>query len=224
MDYNSLELKPLYPLVIFDLDGTIINSQPSINRALRATLENFKLVVPEDQIVLASFLGIRDLVEDIAANNQVTASEFNQKFKDIFLDLIPTSTEMYPGMGELLRDLSKICCVTLLTNKSKTFGVPTLEALGIRDYFHGVFFHESFKEPKPSAQPVNSIIDQFGFSKNQTLVIGDTIKDIQSAKNALVSSCYVTYGYGKSQVAEIEAVGYQYKANSVLDIAKIFAV
>ncbi len=224
MDYNSLELKPLYPLVIFDLDGTIINSQPSINRALRTTLEHYQLVLPEEQIQLASFLGIRDLVEEISANNQITAQEFNHRFKEIFLDLIPINTEMYPGMGELLKDLSEICCLTLLTNKSKIFGVPTLETLGIGKYFQGVFFHESFTEPKPSAQPVNSIIDQFGFSKGQTLVIGDTIKDLQAAKNALVSSCYVTYGYGDSQLTEIEKIGYDYKATNVEEIADIFRV
>ncbi len=224
MEYNSLELKPLYPLVILDLDGTIINSQPSINTALRATLANFQLEIAEDKITLASFLGIRDLVEEISIQYQIQATEFNKKFREIFLDLIPTNTQMYPGMAELLKELSQICCLTLLTNKSKIFGEPTLKALDIAKYFQGVFFHEAFVEPKPSGKPVNAIVEQFGFAKNQTIMIGDTIKDVQAAKNALVNSCYVTYGYGDSQLNEIEQVGYDYKASSVEEIANIFRI
>jgi phosphoglycolate phosphatase len=186
-------------LLIFDLDGTLIDSKLDLAHAVNATRAHMGLS-PLDHERVYSYVGngapvlIRRALGDQATEPQVQEALefFLEYYREHYLDY----TTLYPGVRESLdrfRDAGKKMAV--LTNKPVRISKAILDGLAIGPHFFRVYGGNSFDFKKPHPIGVETLMREAGVPADRTMMIGDSSVDIQTAINAGVHSCGVTYGF-----------------------------
>lgn len=191
-------------LFIFDLDGTLIDSKLDLALAVNATRAQFSLgALPHEQIFGYIGAGAPMLVrraldhtEDDALVEQALAF-FLAYYRQHMLD----NTVAYPGVREGLAQLGEGGRIlTVLTNKPVRFSREILQGLGLAGYFRLVYGGNSFERKKPDPLGVETILRETEVEKEQAVVVGDSEIDVQTARNASLRVCCVTYGLGSHQL------------------------
>src|SRR6266581_4685887 len=172
--------------LIFDLDGTLIDSKLDLIRSVNAMLQELgREQLHEDTISGYIGHGAPQLVGRALGNN-ATGEERERALK-FFLayyeDHKMDSTCAYPGVPEALQQLAALP-MAVLTNKPVRISMRILEALGLAQFFPAVYGGNSFATKKP---------DPLGA---QTILIGDSEVDVQTARNAGTFAATVNYGFG----------------------------
>jgi phosphoglycolate phosphatase len=186
-------------LLIFDLDGTLIDSKLDLAQAVNATRTHMGMDTIDNELVY-SYVGngapvlIRRAMGAQASEAEVQeALEFFLEFyREHYLD----HTVLYPGVREALdrfRDKGKRMAV--LTNKPVVISKAILNGLGVGPHFFRVYGGNSFDFKKPNPVGVATLIRESGVPAARTLMIGDSSVDIQTARNAGIPSCGVTWGF-----------------------------
>lgn len=183
-----------YNCIIFDLDGTLIDSFQAINDAFDAVFLRFDGRVLSDS-ESNSYVGVplEDLLSEMfGEENQAEAIEiFRNKYKEVCFE----KTTLIKGAKELLTDLKdKGKSLNIATNKTGDISRDLLKSLNIDklfDYVYGVF---DGMQGKPSPEMINKIIENTGFEKSNVIFIGDSPIDIMTAKNAGVPMLSVASG------------------------------
>ena len=195
-------------LIIFDLDGTLIDSLDDLTDATNYMLGLFDrkaLTPPEVRRLVGQ--GARNLVERAmpgASADEVDAGltaflAYNEAH-------IADRTRPYPGVEETLgrlRDGGNAMAV--VSNKNVALCRKILTVLGIDAYFAAVLGADSLPFRKPSPEPVLQLLRDFGVSAGAAAMVGDSINDIAAGKGAGVVTVGCTYGYGDiSELAEAD--------------------
>jgi phosphoglycolate phosphatase len=178
-----------YDLLVFDLDGTLVDSAPDISASLRRVLTRLgREPVSHETVVAAIGSGVRKLIERTAAPPiQPVLDAFMQEYGSHLLDL----TRLYPGVAETLRALPGRKIV--LSNKPERWSKIVVEGLRIAEHFEAVYGGDSFPARKPDPACFRAAVG----NACRVLMIGDSGVDIETARNAGVQACAVTYGYFK---------------------------
>jgi phosphoglycolate phosphatase len=184
--------------LIFDLDGTIIDSQRDLIRSVNAMLvEMGREQLHEDTISGYIGHGAPQLVGR-ALSGRATEQEregalkfFLAHYEEHKLD----TTCAYPGVPEALEELAAFP-MAILTNKPVRISVRILEGLGLSKYFLAVYGGNSFETKKPDPLGAQTILREFGAAPNEALLIGDSEVDVQTARNAGILAAAVNYGFG----------------------------
>jgi phosphoglycolate phosphatase len=188
--------------LIFDLDGTLIDSKLDLALAVNATLaEMGREALPHEQI--AEYVG-RGAATLIARALGESASEQEcRSGLDFFIRYYSAHkldhTTVYPGVREALDALSGMP-MAVLTNKPVRVSRDIIAGLGLGDYFRMVYGGNSFERKKPDPMGVETILLEFGAAPEQVMIVGDSEIDVQTARNAGVWACGVTYGFGSYQL------------------------
>lgn len=185
-------------VLIFDLDGTLIDSKADLALSVNATLEHMgrKALPPE---TVYSYVGNgAPLLVRRALGENVTDAEvekglayFLAYYKEHMLD----NTVPYPGVREGLSQLEK-CAMAVLTNKPVRFSTWILEGLGLLRYFRYVYGGNSFKRKKPDPMGVEILLRDFAASTQEAMMVGDSDVDVRTARNSGIWACGVSYGLG----------------------------
>lgn len=181
--------------ILFDLDGTVIDSTEAILESFHNSFEVYKLAHPSDEDIKA-LIGhpldsmYRDLkVEDVLVWDMVkTYKEHYVKIykeKTVLLDYAVESIQMAQNMARL----------GVVTTKTGKYSRDLLEYFGVMDSFEVLIGREDVEHPKPHAEPIDKAVGVMSSNKSTTWMIGDTRLDIASAQNAGVNSVAVTSGY-----------------------------
>jgi phosphoglycolate phosphatase len=113
------------------------------------------------------------------------------------------NTVLYPGVREMLDRLRREGIpMAVLTNKPVRFSQAIVEGLGLREHFRRVYGGNSFEQKKPHPVGIETLMAENGASREQTLMVGDSAVDIQTARNAKVTACGVTWGFQPETFAE----------------------
>ena len=180
-------------IVIFDLDGTIVNTYPVIKKTL---IELFNLYLPNlkyDEKLLESFFG-PPLVESFAkiAPDKVTQEFLISEYRRINKKYYEAEITLFPNIKEVLKELKlKNYKLAILSNRIKSLIDVALEVTKIKDYFDLVIGVDNVVNPKPNPMGIYKIIEELN-DKN-VIYVGDTVTDIQTAKNAYVKAVGVTW-------------------------------
>ncbi len=158
--------------LIFDLDGTLIDSKLDLIRSVNAMLQ--------------------ELGNNATGEERERALKF---FLAYYEDHKMDSTCAYPGVPEALQQLAALP-MAVLTNKPVRISMRILEALGLAQFFPAVYGGNSFATKKPDPLGAQTILREFGAAPAETILIGDSEVDVQTARNAGTFAATVNYGFG----------------------------
>jgi len=190
--------------LIFDLDGTLIDSKLDLALAVNAVLaEMDREPLPHEQIFGYIGQGAPSLIAR-ALGNGATEEEcrwglefFIQYYSLHKLD----NTAPYPGVRETLDALSGMP-MAVLTNKPVGASRGILQGLGLARNFRIIYGGNSFERKKPDPMGIETILREFAAAPAQVMVVGDSEIDVQTARNAGTWICGVTYGFGSHRFDE----------------------
>jgi phosphoglycolate phosphatase len=186
-------------LVIFDLDGTLIDSSRDLANSVNATRAQLGLAALENETVYsyvgdgAPVLIRRALGPDYPDDAVERALEyFLSYYRDHMLDY----TALYPGVREVLNSLHRAGMnMAVLTNKPVRFSQAIVNGLGLSGHFGRVYGGNSFEQKKPHPVGIETLMDEFRASREKTVMVGDSGVDVLTARNARVTACGVTWGF-----------------------------
>jgi len=183
-----------YRLLVFDWDGTIIDSASAIVDCIREAARDSGIEIPPREraahtIGLGMHDALRFAVPDLPAERY---PDFVAHYRKHFLARQDTM-QLFAGMRELLDDLSKKHLLAIATGKSRRGLDRALEAGELRSYFRASRCADE-TNPKPHPAMLLELMEELNSSRNETLMIGDTSHDLEMARAAGVDALAVTYG------------------------------
>jgi phosphoglycolate phosphatase len=195
----SRKIAPVRAL-IFDLDGTLIDSQRDLIHSVNAMLRKMgRQELPEPTISGYIGHGAPTLVARALGGN-ATEDQLQhalQFFLGYYEEHKMDTTRAYPGVAETLAQLQhKGLPMAILTNKPARISVRILDALGLARYFRAIYGGNSFETKKPDPFGANTILEELGAAPQSAMVVGDSEVDIQTARNAGTLAAAVNYGFG----------------------------
>src|SRR5712691_7217420 len=177
--------------LIFDLDGTLIDSKLDLALAVNATLAEMGCgPLPHERIYGYVGQGAPMLIQ--------RALEF---FLVYYHAHMLDNTVTYPGVREGLAQLAELQ-MAVLTNKPVRFSREILAGLGLASYFRYIYGGNSFERKKPDPMGVERLLGDFGLAPSEAMVVGDSEIDVLTARNAGTWACGVTYGLGSERLAD----------------------
>ncbi|HUC53815.1 MAG TPA: HAD-IA family hydrolase [Candidatus Cybelea sp.] len=185
-------------VLIFDLDGTLIDSKLDLIRSVNAMLlEMGREQLHEDTISGYIGHGAPQLVAQALGNGTTEAARdralkfFLAYYEDHKMD----RTCAYPGVKEALEELAAFP-MAILTNKPVRISKRILEALGLAKYFRAVYGGNSFQTKKPDPLGAQTILRELAAAPAEAILIGDSQVDVETARNAGTLAASVNYGFG----------------------------
>jgi phosphoglycolate phosphatase len=200
-----------FDLLVFDLDGTLVDSAPDIVASLQRVLERLgRPVLGPEEIRAAIGSGVRKLVERTAAPPVEPVIEaFMAEYGAHLLD----STRCFPGVPGALAVLR--CRKIVLSNKPAGLSRRVIEGLGIGRHFEAVYGGDSFPTRKPDPEGLRAAAK----GAKSVLLVGDSGIDVQTARAAGVPVCGVSWGYAKPD--ELDGVDYRIdRFDQLLDLVR----
>jgi phosphoglycolate phosphatase len=186
-------------LVVFDLDGTLIDSQRDLVLSVNAARARMGLD-PLDDDRIASYVGngaptlIRRALGDEASQEDVDRAleYFLAYYREHMLD----NTRLYPGVRETIERLDEAGLpMAVLTNKPVRFSQELVKGLGVGSFFRRVYGGNSFSEKKPHPMGARTLLAELDVAAENSLMVGDSAVDVRTARNAGMWSCGVTFGF-----------------------------
>ena len=211
------------PLLIFDLDGTLIDSATDIHLAMNAMLKNHHRN-QVDYPTLVSHIGdgLKKLVNDFFPDYEIESEENLVKvneFLTIYEKNMTLHTKTYPGVMDFLKSYEGPKAI--VTNKSIHPTMKLVAHLKLDQFaWVDIIGGDSLAERKPSALPLRHVMDKAGKSAAETWMIGDGRPDMLSAIAAGCTKIAVHYGYSKP--AELEIFKPDHVLKNFADLYELF--
>jgi phosphoglycolate phosphatase len=187
-------------LIIFDLDGTLINSLEDLTDATNYMLSEMgrKKLSAEGVRKLVG-QGARRLVERALPDASLLDID---RALNIFLAYneghIVDKTRLYQGVKETLVQLrDQGYRLAVISNKNEALCQKVTQTLGVKTFFEAVIGADSMSSRKPSPEPVLKLLRDFRVAAAETVIVGDSINDVEAGKAAGVVTVGCTYGYGE---------------------------
>jgi phosphoglycolate phosphatase len=204
-------------LVLFDLDGTLVDSLDDLTDAVNYMLANFgRQQLDPAQVIQLVGKGARNLVQRALESD--SAEEISRGlaiFTEFNVLHIADKSRLYPGVPELLQELAdKGIRMAVISNKQETLSRLILKELAIDGFFNRIAGGDSFPEMKPSPLPLTRVLAELSCSPAEAVMVGDSINDIQAGNQAGITTIGCTWGYGNRD--ELSEAGFM--ADSCRDI------
>lgn len=193
-------------LLIFDLDGTLIDSRLDLAEAVNATRRHMgKDPLSNERVYSYVGNGAPVLIRR-AMGEGATEAEL-QEALEFFMEYYGAHdldyTTLYPGVKASLERLNAAGKrMAVLTNKPVRMSRHIVQGLGVGEHFFQVYGGNSFDFKKPNPVGVEALIKEAGANRSSTLMVGDSSVDVQTARNAQIQCCGVTYGFQPETLAD----------------------
>ncbi|MDO4223178.1 MAG: phosphoglycolate phosphatase [Acinetobacter sp.] len=196
-------------LILFDLDGTLVDSAKDIYRAMNLTLAELQREsVTEQQIRQWIGRGAGQLCECVLRHqdgqvDQQKHQQLLQHFLSIYEQNVCVETVLYYGVTRFLNECQlQGKKMAIVTNKPYVATENLLKALNLFDIFDVVIGGDSLAERKPSPLPLLHAVEQLGATPETTLMIGDSRNDVEAARAAGIDCVMLSYGYNHGEPLE----------------------
>jgi phosphoglycolate phosphatase len=209
-------------IIIFDLDGTLVDSGDNIASAINHTRASFGLVALEKEFVLEKI----NCDNINAAEIFYGTKEFSQEQRDIFepyyYEICADNVRLYEKIDFYLEEFrSHGFKMAVATNGKSTFARKILESVGIDSYFDMVVGSDSVAMPKPNPQMLLKILDSFETNEgSNVLMVGDSIKDVKAARAIKIPSVVVEWGFGSDKPTGDKNLTHTGELNWIIDFFK----
>lgn len=186
-------------LLIFDLDGTLIDSKLDLVHSVNAARALMDLP-PISAELVSSYVGsgapvlMRRALGPEASDADVQRAL--RYFLDYYREHMLDNTYLYAGVREALDRLHGAGTkMAVLTNKPVRFSQAIVDGLGLHGHFFRVYGGNSFEQKKPDPVGIQTLLQESGAPRDRTIMVGDSNVDVRTARNAQVLACGVTYGF-----------------------------
>jgi phosphoglycolate phosphatase len=185
-----------FELIIFDMDGTLIDPRIDVANALNVTLIQLDLAPLSYKEIFGLIRdGMRDLMERVLPPSHQDRIEtaitlYRSHYDNHLLD----NTTLYPSVRETLEELASLK-KAVVSNKREKPVRAILKGFNLPHHFEMVLGGDSIGERKPAPHAILKVLDYFDVSLSNALIVGDSPEDIQAGHAAGIRTCGVTYGY-----------------------------
>lgn len=207
--------------IVFDLDGTLVDSVPDLTKAVSMTLIDLgRDEVTDDEVRGWIGNGAEIMLKRALSRNILIDPDLDEnlyeiartRFDDYYANNGHGRTLVYPKVKETLTELAEAGFqMGIVTNKPYAFVPAILRDLGLSTFFVDVIGGDSLSTNKPNPEGLWSLRDKYGLSNGEIIMVGDSKNDIIAAKNAGFASIGLTYGYNYGEPIE------QYAPDAVAD-------
>lgn len=183
-------------LILFDLDGTLVDTSKDITAALNHALKQYGIQEQsvQDTIKMVGE-GITRLIEKILGTEKLhLRDDIIRRFIEYYSEHLADYSREYPFVRETLEHLHGYK-KAVLSNKRESLSVELLEKLDLLKYFDLVVGSDTTSEKKPSPVPIFHIMGQLETKPYESMIVGDSTFDIEAGKKAGIKTVAVTYGY-----------------------------
>lgn len=191
-------------LLVFDLDGTLIDSRRDLADAANALIvERGGTPLPVDDIAAMVGEGAATLVRralHAASVRRDDVPEALSRFLELYDERLLAHTRLYEGTSGMLEAVAARAALAVLTNKPQRHSERILEGLGIRRWFEWVIGGDTRHGRKPDPAGLAHLIAAAGATAADTVMVGDSAIDLRTARAAGTGICLVRYGFGFGSV------------------------
>jgi phosphoglycolate phosphatase len=188
------------PLIVFDLDGTLIDSRLDLANSANEMLAGYGAApLPVDEIAAMVGEGARVLVERVMDRAGIAGrfEEAFSRFLDVYHRRLLEHTRLYDGIGAAVRAAAaQGASLALLTNKPGAHTKRILDGLGVAALFTWAIGGDEAYPRKPDPASLQALMNRAGVTADRTLLVGDSMIDVETARRAGVRICVALYGFG----------------------------
>lgn len=185
--------------MIFDFDGTLVDSAPGICATARIMARQFGLgPFPRRRIISSIGAGLDSFLSQLFPDQvkQTGITTLIKTYRRIYDRKYKTGLKIFPGVKPTLEHLSRRKIImAIVSNKLKRYVDGINKELGIHGYFDTVLGSDDVRKRKPHPWSVYQLMRKYRVRKNQVLFIGDSEYDVITAQNAGVDCAFLGYGY-----------------------------
>lgn len=187
-------------LILFDFDGTLIDSKFDIATSVNLTLKDLGLPLrPVEEIFGFVGDGVKRLLRlSVGEEHDELYEQALTIFREHYMKHCVQTTRFYPGIGAVLAHYENRK-KAIVTNKAMEYTLCIVEGLQATGWFHAVEGARDTKDLKPEPAMLYRVLDRLGVDPSRTVMIGDSTNDVRAAQAAGVMACAVGYGYGNRE-------------------------
>ena len=199
-------------VIIFDLDGTLIDSIPDLTEAVNYMLGQLTMErCPQERVRHWVGNGVEILVKrallgDVQMRGALDNALFEKGlrlFLEYYKEHLGCATTLYPHVKTTLKTLhARGYTLALVTNKPIAFAQPILDGLHLASLFSICLGGDSLANKKPHPQPLLHVCNELDITPSQSVMVGDSKNDIEAANSASMQSIGVSYGYNYGESIE----------------------
>lgn len=182
--------------ILFDLDGTLIDSTDAILQGFEVSYKELGKEVPPYQDII-DLIGYPLDIMYTKLGVQGNPWDYVDAYKSHYKKISKQMTTLLPNAKEAIEEASKNYTLGVVTTKTACYSHELLEHMDVMKYFDCLIGRDSVKNPKPHEEPILKAMKELSADPKNTWMVGDAILDLQSAKNAKIKSVGVLCGYGK---------------------------
>ena len=205
-------------LIIFDLDGTLVDTKQDITTALNYALKQYGIqeLTVQDTVKMVGE-GITRLIEKVIGNERLgIRDEIIRRFVEYYSGHLADYSLEYPYVRETLEQLS-LYKKAVISNKRESLSEELLNKLDLLKYFNLIVGSDTTSERKPSPVPVQYVLEKLDIKQDESIIVGDSNYDIEAGKKAGIRTVAVTYGYRERRYLQDA----DYMIDSLKDLADL---
>ena len=182
-------------VILFDLDGTLIDSTEAILESFDVAFKTFDSLVPDVELIKAEIGHPLDVMFATLGVESSYVDAHVQAYKMHYKKISCAKTVLLPEAREAVELASQHALLGVVTIKTAKYSIELLEHMGLMTYFDVLVGREDVENPKPHPEPIFKALSQLQSDKSRYWMIGDTPMDILAANAANINSVAVTCGY-----------------------------
>ncbi|MCW8821672.1 MAG: HAD family hydrolase [Sulfurovum sp.] len=182
-------------IILFDLDGTLIDSTEAILESFSVAFKTFNSPVPDEDVIKAEIGHPLDVMFETLGVEASHVDAHVQAYKMHYRKISCAKTVLLPDAREAVKLASKHAKLGVVTTKTAKYSIELLEHMDLMKYFDVLVGREDVEHPKPHPEPILKALFKLQTDKSKYWMIGDTPMDILAAQAANIDCVAVTCGY-----------------------------
>ena len=183
-------------IILFDLDGTLIDSTEAILESFGVAYEKHGRQVPDSERIKAEIGHPLDVMFAALGIEEEKVWDYVDAYKRHYRMISCQKTVLLPEAREAVELASRHAVLGVVTTKTAQYSIELLEHLGLMHHFEVLIGRENVENPKPHPEPIQKALQKLPYVSENIWMVGDTCMDMLSAKAANISGIGVTCGYG----------------------------
>jgi phosphoglycolate phosphatase len=207
------------PVILFDLDGTLIDSTEAILDSFRQSYDELGGIYPGAEAIRA-MIGhpLSEMYRSFGVPS-ARVEEYVATYKRHYRQVHTLKTTLLPGAEEAISEAADFARLGVVTTKTGVYSRQLLEHFGVMDYFEVLIGSEDVRRHKPHPEPVLKALELMGGDPQRSRLVGDTCLDVGAARAANVVPIGVCCGYGSEE--ELRRCGAELCADALSAVKKI---